>query len=854
VRAALAEQLGTDPSPSLRERHLALLRLGELPVRPAGNLRAAVTSFVGRDDDLRAVGAHLTSGRLVTVVGAGGAGKTRLAGEAAARLLADAGGPDVTDGVWLVELAPVTDPAAVAQAVLDALGVREVVLPDQHDRPRGDARERLLEQLRAARCLLVVDNCEHLVDAVAGLVADLLGRCPGVRVLATSREPLGVDGETLYPLGPLAVPAEGASAEEAAASPAVALLLDRARAVSAQVHPDGAVVEVVRRLDGLPLAIELAAARMRVLTPAEVAARLADRFGLLTGGRRTATPRHRTLRAVVEWSWDSLDTREREVAEHFSVFAAGAGEDAVAAVCPSWRAGADRGELTDVLHALVDKSLLVALHTPDGTRFRMLETLRQYGAERLAADGRGVAACAAHARWYAGLVAATDPLLRGPGQLAALRVLDAEHDDVLLALRRLVDGGDTAAALGLVVDLSWYWTLREADRESERWTTAALALPGAPGHPLAPVAEAIRAMVAASTGAEGGPGVSPAELRAISGRLAPVEALRPAVGLFRPLLLLLAGAAEEAAPLLDRARAAEDPWVRAGGLLLRLVFAENDGDLAALRAEASAGLAEWEPLGDRWGIGTLLSVRGRVRTLDGDLTGAAEDYGRAQRLVRELGATSDDLLVTRQLADLRLRAGDVEGARRHLAAMRAARSPGSIEVLRSVVVEATAGSVALVAGDRDGVRVAYRHLAAVLDGIGEPAPHSGHVSAIGHAAAGVLALHLGEVTDAGPHVHAAHRIGVRTGDRPLLATVGVTTASWAHAVGAPREAAVVLGASTRLRGGTDATDPVLARLTASLREVLGDGFDTAHAEGLALDPEAAAARLDPGRLAAGVEA
>ncbi|MGR7025594.1 BTAD domain-containing putative transcriptional regulator [Geodermatophilus sp. URMC 62] len=854
LRAALADGLGTDPSAQVRERHLALLRLDEEPARPGSNLRAAVTSFVGRDDDVRAVRERLAAGRLVTVVGAGGAGKTRLAGEVATQVLADSARPAVPDGVWLIELAPVSDPAAVPQAVLDALGVREVALPDQHtDRHRGDARARLVAHLRDARCLLVVDNCEHVVDAAADLVADLLGRCPGVRVLATSREPLGVDGETLHPLGPLAVPAEGASAAEAAASPAVRLLLDRARAVSADVTVDDAVVEVVRRLDGLPLAVELAAARLRVLTPAELADRLADRFRLLTGGRRTATPRHRTLRAVVEWSWELLGAREREVAEHFSVFASGATEDAVAAVCPSWRAGAGRDELADVLAALVDKSLLTTLHTSGGTRFRMLETLREYGAERLAEDGRAAAARDAHARRYAALVARCDPVLRGPAQLEALRVLDTEHDDVLLALRHLVDTGDAAAALELVVDLSWYWTLRENERESVRWTSAVLALPGAADSPLAPFADAMRGMMTSYADSDGRPGREPARLRLLSDRLAPVEALRPALTVLRPLLLMMAGAPEDAAPLLERALAAEDPWVRASARLIRMAFAQNDADLASLRAEAATGLAEWEELGDRWGIGALLSGRGQVRTLDGDLTGAAEDYERAQQLVRELGGTSDHLLVTMRLADLRLRAGDVEGARRHLATMRAARSLGTVEVLRSVLVAATAGSVAVAAGDVDGVRAGYGALVAVLAGLSVPAPHSEHIGAVGHAAAGLLALHLGDLPAAGGHVRAGHRLAVGTQDRPILASVGLTAAGWAHAVGAAREAAVLLGAAERLRGAADPTNPVLARLTAALRDDLGDEFDTAHAEGMALDPEAAATRLDPDRIAAGFE-
>ncbi len=278
TRTTLAETLGADPSPALREKHVEVLRLADRPAAPPTNLRAALTSFVGRDDDLHAVRGRLAGARLVTVVGAGGSGKTRLAQEAAGLVVRDqlAGGESLApDGIWLVELAPVTEPTGVPQAVLDALGVRDVALPEPlGERRHRQGRERLMELLATARMLLVVDNCEHLVAAVADLVEELLGRCPGVRVLATSREPLGIDGEVLQPLGPLPVPAEGADLAEAAVSPALRLLADRARAVDPDVDLDEAAVEIVRRLDGLPLAIELAAARLRVLSTAEVAARL----------------------------------------------------------------------------------------------------------------------------------------------------------------------------------------------------------------------------------------------------------------------------------------------------------------------------------------------------------------------------------------------------------------------------------------------------------------------------------------------------------------------------------------------------------------------------------------------------
>ncbi len=415
VRGTLADTLGTDPSRALRALHLEALRQDGAPAAPPTTLRRPVTSFVGRDDDLLALTRHLARDRLVTLTGAGGSGKTRLATETAVRVLdGAAGSPPAPDGVWFVELAPVTDPADLAAAVLDGLGVREVagetisrdigLESGVEARRRPHARERVLETLAGATCLVVLDNCEHLVAAAADLAADVLARAPGVRLLATSREPLGVEGEMVHPLSPLAVPADGAGESEVLASPAVRLLLDRAAAAGADVPARGdalaPLAAIVRRLDGLPLALELAAARLRLLSPSEVAARLDDRFRLLTGGRRTAVPRHRTLRAVVEWSWDLLTDVEREVADHFCVFPGGATAAAVAAVCPTWRDQPDAAgaEVTDVLQGLVDKSLLVADHGPDGSRLRMLETLREYGAERLATHGLGEAAHDAAAR------------------------------------------------------------------------------------------------------------------------------------------------------------------------------------------------------------------------------------------------------------------------------------------------------------------------------------------------------------------------------------------------------------------------------------------------------------------------
>jgi predicted ATPase len=762
--------------------------------------------------------------------------------------------PAVPDGVWLVELAPVTDSLAVAQAALDSLGLREIALPDQHaDRARPEARGRLLEVLGAAACLLVVDNCEHLVDAVAELVAEVLGRCPGVRVLATSREPLGIDGEVLYALGPLPVPAEGLAPAEAAGNPAVRLLLDRARAVDPEVRLDEHVVEIVRRLDGLPLAIELAAARLRVLSTAEVAERLADRFRLLTGGRRTATPRHRTLRAVVEWSWDLLSPVEREVAEHFSVFAAGAAEQAVAAVCPSWRDGGDAGEIADVLHALVDKSLLVADRAPSGTRFRMLETLREYGGERLAEQGLMTAARAAHARYFADLAIAADPRLRGPAQLATLRLLDTEREDVLAALRFLGDAGDAAGAVDLVVHLGWYWLIRESGREAQRWMRFALDVPGARDVPEAVLAEAMITLLAFGTGDVDVPGRAD-DMVDLSARLGAAGVDHPVALILRPLLLFLADRRDGAESVMDQALGAADPWVRAAGRLMRMAYAENEGDVTRLRRDAEAGVPEWEAIGDGWGLANMLSSRGQLRTLDGDLAGAAEDLERAAALIRALGSHDDHVMVSMRLAELRLRAGDGAGARRHVDAMRETRSYGAGELLRNVLVGVMEVAIALAEDDDTAAERAHDQLHEQLESLGEPTIYQAHGAAIGHSASAWAALRAGLADDAEAHVREGYRQALLTNDRPILAAVGLSVAAWARSVGCARDAAVILGATSRLRGTEDPTSPVVIRLTSSLREDIGADFDACYAAGTALDGEAAAARVDPATVRAAAPA
>jgi len=331
LRARLADELGIDPSPELQAVHVAVLRgelapkapattpTGPLQTVPDGpppatartNLRAPITSFVGRGDDLTRIMTAFAGARLVTLTGPGGAGKTRLAAEAGARLL-----ERMPDGVWIVELGSVVDPVDLPQAVLSLFGARELRLLATPGTAAVPPLDRLVEALGGRELLLVVDNCEHLVAAAAALVDHLLARCPRLSVLATSREPLGIAGEVLHPVGPLAVPEEDVSPAEALASPAVRLLADRGAAARPGFAVDqatvGPVLRICRALDGMPLAIELAAAR------------LDDRFRLLADGRRPVAGRHQTLRAVIDWSWELLGGAEQVLLRRLSVFAGGA--------------------------------------------------------------------------------------------------------------------------------------------------------------------------------------------------------------------------------------------------------------------------------------------------------------------------------------------------------------------------------------------------------------------------------------------------------------------------------------------------------------------------------------------------
>ncbi|AKJ13554.1 regulator [Streptomyces incarnatus] len=692
VRRLLADRLGSDPGPELRALHAELLTAEERPAprpEPVGNLPARLTSFVGREADIEAIGADLAAARLVTLLGPGGAGKTRLSQEAA-----EAVRHTVRDGVWLAGLAPVDDPEAVPQAVLTAIGARDTVLhgagaesiravTDRHD----DPLERIVEHCARRRMLIILDNCEHVIEAAARLTEHLLARCPELTVLATSREPLGVPGELVRPVEPLPEPV------------ALRLLADRGAAARPgfRVADDPeACAEICRRLDGLPLAIELAAARLRMLSPRQIADRLDDRFRLLTSGSRTVLPRQQTLRAVVDWSWELLDADERDVLARLSVFAGGCDLAAAEAVC---------GPVAlDALGSLVDKSLVVAAPLPgegaDGAmRYRLLETVAEYAGERLDETGHRAGAERAHLTYYRELARTTDPLLRGPEQRTAIDRFQLEYENLRTALRHAVTTRDEQEALCLVLSLLWFWQMRDQRIETRTWCREVMALGPdpftAPARPAEPVWRRCTDAPPPYAGevlAEARRGVHLAHLACMDTELdawqtpeaqaklhAITQVYEPglpqtcrAPGILWFYAVMLTGGAERMRPVIDACvqTCRDTPgfeWELAGTLQMRANVLANRADWAgnAVR-DADESLEIFRRLGDAWGTAEALAARGEAHERQGDYREAAADYRAATEHAERLGARGQIALLAARLGSVLMEAGELEAGERML--------------------------------------------------------------------------------------------------------------------------------------------------------------------------------------------
>ncbi|MGW6859944.1 AfsR/SARP family transcriptional regulator [Streptomyces xanthophaeus] len=668
-----------------------------------GNLRARLTTFVGREEDIRVIGDDLARARLVTLLGPGGAGKTRLSQEAAEAHA----GTAWPDGVWMVELAPVDDPEDVAEAALAALGARETKLRAGSaeelraltDRGGSDPLDRLTEHCARRHLLLLLDNCEHVIGAAAELAERLLTHCPGVQVLATSREPLGVPGESLRPVEPLPDPV------------ALRLLGDRgaaARPGFSTADDPAAAAEICRRLDGLPLAIELAAARLRLLTPRQIADRLDDRFRLLTSGARTVLPRQQTLRAVVDWSWDLLDEAERTVLRRLSVFAGGCDLAAAEAVCahaphalPGLPGLPDLPDVADVLGSLVDKSLVVAAPGPDGSgmRYRLLETVGEYAGERLAeTEGDRVATERRHLVHYRELARTTEPLLRGHGQRAAADRLATEYENLRTALRRAVAARDVDEVLCLVHSLGWYWHMHDLRAESRHWSVAAAALgpnPFAPplvpaepvyerlvdspppysGEVLTEAWRAVHLVQLASRDQTSETWNSPEARAQVEGVLAVYRPGLPQTcrtpGSLWIYAVMIAGdpglLKRVIDDTVDTARGLGYRWELASALQLRANVLANRADWAGDAArDADESLALFRELGDAWGCAEALSARAESREKRGEYGPATRDYREAIAYAERLGAKAQGAVLRVRMCGTLAESGNFEEAERIL--------------------------------------------------------------------------------------------------------------------------------------------------------------------------------------------
>ncbi len=806
-----------------------------LPAVPRTNLRARLTSFIGRESDLARVGKMLADGRLVTLTGPGGAGKTRLSVEAGQRLLEQ---DEPADGVWLVELAPVTDPAEVPHAALTVLGLRDTVLLaiGRGEKPMeiADPVDRLAAGLADKRLVLLLDNCEHVIEAAALLADRLLADCPGVRILATSREPLAITGEALWPVEPLALPPADVAADEALGFPAVRLLADRAVAV----RPGFAVTDqnvrdvtaICRALDGMPLAIELAAARLRALTPGQVAARLHDRFRLLTAGSRTALPRHQTLRAVVEWSWDLLDEPEHALWRRFALFAGGATLESVDAVCG--------GDL-DTLTALIDKSLIVA--TDDG-RYQMLETIRAYGMERLAEAGEEDHYRRAHAEYFLALAREAEPNLRGRDQVTWLRRLTADHDNLHAALRWAVVTGDTALAVRLGSALGWYWWLRGQRSEGVDLLAPILADPDLPDDEYSAMALALSA--ATSFGSARDTDLVMGWLRrgrGIIARLGDLHDVHPFLRLVGPLVEVFQGGGIRGPALDAVGRLCEDhdPWLRAMAEFMYAQALINLGEQDGVEEHLATGLAGFRALGERWGTAFCLVSMAELASWRGDYRQGIGYCEEGLRLLNELGSGEDVPHCYVKLAQMYWRIGEPERAKDVLTrALLMAERSGTRE--GQAFVQMQLGDFARYEGRFEEARVRLDRALELTTHLSGP-PQFRAMITMGRA---VIDLATGDPEAARRRTADALAMALSAMDAPIIAQVlAIGSGGLAFAEGRLIETAEILGAAEAVRGTSDLSLPDIADLTDRTRAALGPEFDPAFQRGRTWTLDETLARL-----------
>ncbi|MGN9782492.1 BTAD domain-containing putative transcriptional regulator [Nonomuraea sp. ZG12] len=852
LRDRLAEELGLDPGPELVALHQAIL--GQDPAlslpaeRPATNLPASLSKLIGRGEALAEVRSLVQSERLVTLTGTGGVGKTRLALELASRLV-----DDFPDGAWLVELAPVDRrTTSLAEVVMAALQIRQ-------DTGAASSTDLLADALRARHMLLVLDNCEHVVEQAAQLAELLLRAAPELRILATSREPLSIDGETLWAVPPLGVPGSTDLAIMAG-SDAVRLFVTRAAASARGFALDAAnapaIAQLCRRLDGIPLALELAATRVRVLGVQGVVARLDDRFRLLASGQRGAPQRQQTLMAVIDWSWELLTEPERVALRRLAVHSDGCTLEAAEAVCGSGAAESGPGvaglDVLDVLARLVDRSLVVVVDGAAGVRYRLLESVADYCVTKLADAGELDAVRLAHAAYYTGLAEEAEPHLYGHEQREWLRRLDAESANLRAALDTAVDQGAADLALRLVNAMAWHWFLRGRLAEARRALEAALTAAGDAGE---------RRDAGPAGDGDGGDARARAAawhagFALLLGEQAGWESLPDRIadpGRRARAVLFLAMSVHDlplCLELLDRAlvtfRATGDRWGIAAALSLQAKDHFTRRDLAALERDCEESARLFRELGDRWGLLQATEWLAGLAETVGDLDRAKELFAQGLRMAQELGLWADAARRTFWLGWVAMQAGDYDQALELCgSALRLSVDQGYRE--GQIMCEMGVAFSARRAGE---LELADKHLRHLLDGVPrgpgvEPALHVPSTL----VELGLLTEHRGDPAAALELHREALDASQRIGDPRTSAFAVEGAASALAAEGSYDRAARLLGLAAAARdlnqtpaGPSEQED--LDRITSAARDALGErAFAEAYEQGGTVKLDDAAAAL-----------
>ena len=704
LESALSRGIGLDPSASVRALREEIAA-GRYPPRDVfldaqpgdeaslrHNISAPRTSFVGRERELPEVKRELASTRLLTLVGAGGAGKTRLAEEAASDLAGAYPG-----GAWLVELAPLPHGDLVVQEVAGALGVRE--------QPGKSLEEALTTHLCEKEVLLVLDNCEHVLDACAWLSELLLGSCPSLTILASSRAPLGVQGEVVWRVPPLPVPHASSKTGELMEFASVRLFVERARlklpAFSLTADNAAAVGKVCRGLEGVPLAVELAAARMGSMAAEHLADRLDDTLSLLSVGPRTAKSRQRTMRATLEWSHGLLREKERIAFGRISVFSAGFSLAAAEAVVTG--EGIVEAEVLDLISSLVDNSLLVAelLPGPGQTpRYRMLEPVRQFARERFEGDEAVESVSCRHARFFLDLAEQANSHVRRPDQIPWLEMLALEHDNLRAALRWLIGAGQTQTVARLGWALWLFWWIRGHFTEGRRWMEEALANGQTmPPHDRAKALYVAATMAAAQADLRSARGLSE-ESRRLFEELGDEEGVALSIGTLG-IAAVSKGQYEEGIAFLEEAAALHATlgyeWEAAANTVMLAGAHLGLGELDRAGQTAEEGLALSRKVGDRTGMSVALHVVAKVASASGECERAKELFREGLVLAAELG---DEANVSYYLEELAVVASEGEP-------LRAARLWGAAEALLEGT-EATAYTYRVVGSIKEGMVSAAR--------------------------------------------------------------------------------------------------------------------------------------------------